>query len=547
MEYEPTLNSDNTEVKVPVHGNMDDNQGQSTDEKMTEYSKLVSIFRDLPTEMFVTRILKEYSNCESNLNRTRYNLFDRLRENDDYPFDQQSDLKRRVASKKGEPVTVKLAHDVHTLLCVLEGDEYSLIRDILSTRSRQTHSVSTLNFEIKTPVRSMRQNTSICMSNDSPMQATPMSSTRPVSDKTNSCICINEIKLLKDTMSSLQSEIVMLKQSNIATEKLRSKQITEIKNTLSAVKDDIILCRDRILNDITTMNNTSPALNRTYSEKLNTLSEKVHDLESFIDTNSVVAIHKIPLPDNIGQKNIDDGSNQDGNVSTDQPVTQHYTDIEHCEHQIETADIGIQYNLLTPVGNHYALNRPTVIQKDRHKNTHPDRLSYNYDHNIEIHTSDPNEIPVRISSRAINNDTEDEEFTTYVKRKTKRFFVNGFKRTITEDKIRKYVSRRGPKVSTIRIFPKKRAEDEVIIRLNVEPDSNCDKLLSDSFWPTDVYCTEWLSRRQLTNRHYSNSTYYDAPPRMRHLYDINVTDNDSSSTHEWRNRFDPLQTWDQVQ
>lgn len=53
-------------------------------------------------------------------------LFGILMQSDEFPFNQNGDLKHRINSRMGDPASVKLAYDVHTLLSVVEGDDYSL-------------------------------------------------------------------------------------------------------------------------------------------------------------------------------------------------------------------------------------------------------------------------------------------------------------------------------------------------------------------------------------------------------------------------------------
>ena len=46
-------------------------------------------------------------------------------------------LKRRIATRNGDTVAVKYAHDIHTLISVSEGGEYSDIRELLSSSKSQ--------------------------------------------------------------------------------------------------------------------------------------------------------------------------------------------------------------------------------------------------------------------------------------------------------------------------------------------------------------------------------------------------------------------------
>lgn len=101
-----------------------------------EYNRLSKLFHDLPTELFVTRILKEYSSCETTLGHICLVLFDTLREMDDFPYGTDAELKRRVTTRRSPPICVKLANDIPVILSVLEGADYTLVKELLSTSTR---------------------------------------------------------------------------------------------------------------------------------------------------------------------------------------------------------------------------------------------------------------------------------------------------------------------------------------------------------------------------------------------------------------------------
>ena len=54
------------------------------------------------------------------------------RANESFPFGENAILKRRVHTRTGESVALKLAKDIHALLSVAEGAEYSEIQDMVS-------------------------------------------------------------------------------------------------------------------------------------------------------------------------------------------------------------------------------------------------------------------------------------------------------------------------------------------------------------------------------------------------------------------------------
>ena len=98
------------------------------------------------------------------------------------------------------------------------------------------------------------------------------------------------------------------------------------------------------------------------------------------------------------------------------------------------------------------------------------------------------------------NDVDD--FEQYVRKRTKRYFVSGFKPSITEAKISQYVTERGLKVTKVAVNRKTRNYAvNVIVQVNVEDDGNADAMVNDFyFWPRGVTCKPWLSSYELRQR-----------------------------------------------
>ncbi|MES9880063.1 MAG: hypothetical protein ABW185_04200, partial [Sedimenticola sp.] len=92
-----------------------------------------------------------------------------------------------------------------------------------------------------------------------------------------------------------------------------------------------------------------------------------------------------------------------------------------------------------------------------------------------------------------NIDLDDEDFEKHVRKRTKRYFVGGFKPSMSEAKLYRYVERRGVSVTTIRIFRQKRYRG-IVIRLNVEANNNASLVEDPYFWPRGVTCRPWVSQ-----------------------------------------------------
>ena len=67
-----------------------------------------------------------------------------------------------------------------------------------------------------------------------------------------------------------------------------------------------------------------------------------------------------------------------------------------------------------------------------------------------------------------DDDDDDDGFVQFVKNRSKRYYLGGFKPSITHQRIEKYVNKRRPPVTWVRIWNSKRRPNNAIIRLNVE-------------------------------------------------------------------------------
>ena len=168
--------------------------------------------------MFVNRILLNQASCEVKLGEMRSHLFEQMKEDDSFPYGLQCMLTRRVATRNGDTVAVKYAYDIHTLISVLVGGEYSDIRELLSSgkgqRSQSSSSVA---------------NTTMNRSSDNSV----------------------EIKSLTDSLINLREEFLNLKQKQITIEHVRSEQITQLKSTVSSLKTDLTVLSSTVVRAVT--------------------------------------------------------------------------------------------------------------------------------------------------------------------------------------------------------------------------------------------------------------------------------------------------------
>ena len=120
----------------------------------------------------------------------------------------------------------------------------------------------------------------------------------------------------------------------------------------------------------------------------------------------------------------------------------------------------------------------------------------------------------------------------YVRSKSMRCYVGGFKSSITENLLCNYVQRRGVFVSwlNIRRYPD---QNRAVIQINVDGERGAS-LFEEGFWPEGVQCRPWYPRnayrRKLQTRSYQAAD--------RETYDNVYVVNDDTSIHSFMRNID---------
>ena len=225
------------------------------------YMRFQSIFRGLPKEMFINRIIQCASSSEPDLENHRSMLFELVKECDEFPFGLQAELKRRVRTRNGDSVVSKLAHDVYILMSVLEGGEFSELKDIIAKgKSNRTQS------QAQTPLR-----------------ASYMAST--------SCGCSTEVAALLSNINNVKADVLSMKQSYAAVETTRSSEIQALKSTVLGLKADLSKLSTTVSKAVTDI---ALAAQRIDSDKSNgvaklrtdirLLKDSVRDIQDSLDS-----------------------------------------------------------------------------------------------------------------------------------------------------------------------------------------------------------------------------------------------------------------------
>ncbi|KAH3800845.1 hypothetical protein DPMN_154488 [Dreissena polymorpha] len=163
-----------------------------------ELQSLVNLFKDYPRDMCVQRIVREYASSESDHDRIRCQYFELLKQvNPDFSFNQNSELRHRVYTRSGESVAIRLAQDIHSKIEVIEGGDYSIIRNMISSGKARKSSVHRHHNKRAPAVRK----------------------------KSERCQCAQEQAVIKETSTSFQASVLCIKQSLHISDNLRSEQI----------------------------------------------------------------------------------------------------------------------------------------------------------------------------------------------------------------------------------------------------------------------------------------------------------------------------------
>jgi len=220
-----------------------------------EFRDIVGLFTDLPRDMFVSQLVKDYAACETDLERLRSTYFEHLKEVHikDFPFGGNAELRRRVFTRTGDPLTVRLAQDIHNIIDVIEGGDYNLLKPLLSVgKSRRASVVCT--------ERKQRNDIS-----------------------TDKFVSANEFTLLEDTVSSLQSNMLGLKQSMFSYGKLHTENLTTTKADLELIKQCMHEPRLSTINISAQCEHSVCYLTSALIKRITKMEERIRYLECVIE------------------------------------------------------------------------------------------------------------------------------------------------------------------------------------------------------------------------------------------------------------------------
>ena len=87
----------------------------------------------------------------------------------------------------------------------------------------------------------------------------------------------------------------------------------------------------------------------------------------------------------------------------------------------------------------------------------------------------------------------DDDVEMHIRRRSRRFYIGGFKPSISGPKLTRYVTKKGVPVTWISIRRYEK-QNKAVIMLNVVSDDLSYKLLEHGFWPRGITCKPWLTK-----------------------------------------------------
>ena len=172
---------------------------------------LVKLYRDLPKDLFIGRIMSENSSDETKLKDLRSHIFIEIKNFDDFPFNLAVDLKRRKQTKNGDCAALKLSGDIYTLISVFEGGPYDDLKEL---------------FSVSKSVSEVFNQSIIVNSSGTDPNGTP-------------CKCDTNLESFRGLLADVQSELKSMKEEIEQQKSNFQEQIDSIKTELDSMNTDI--------------------------------------------------------------------------------------------------------------------------------------------------------------------------------------------------------------------------------------------------------------------------------------------------------------------
>ncbi|MEW8548007.1 MAG: hypothetical protein AB2693_31265 [Candidatus Thiodiazotropha sp.] len=173
----------------------------------------IKLYRDLPKDYFIARIISDYDSDDNKLKAVRNQLFVEVKSLEEFPFSSASELKRRNKPKLGESAALKLGGDIYILASVLEGASFDDLKDLISSTKINS---DTLN-----------QSTYIVESGTEPVRGA-------------SCKCDADLAQFRGLLADIQGDILTLKHQHDEMKNNHQEEINSVKSDLKTLQSDIV-------------------------------------------------------------------------------------------------------------------------------------------------------------------------------------------------------------------------------------------------------------------------------------------------------------------
>ncbi|KAH3697892.1 hypothetical protein DPMN_085404 [Dreissena polymorpha] len=273
--------------------------------------------------MCVSQIVREFISSEIDLERIRKTYFEHLKQTcDDFPFSDDVVLKKRMFTRSGEPLPVRLEQDIYVIIEVAEGGDSYMLKPMISTAKTRKSTIARAipDIETENQVGNVRQ--------------------------PGKCMCSRDSCILKDQISTLQADHLILKQAMYASNELRTKETEATKDLLRSIKVQTLMCTEAI----------KDCSDSTLSTIRNLVSASVARITELEDRLRVIQVH--PLLDDVNNQDLN--TEYTGNCVLGSSAT--FTAVPICVSVIGSPDIRSDVSSVPEViGNQY--DKPLVSDK----------------------------------------------------------------------------------------------------------------------------------------------------------------------------------------
>ncbi|MEW8546860.1 MAG: hypothetical protein AB2693_25375, partial [Candidatus Thiodiazotropha sp.] len=175
---------------------------------------MIQLYRDLPKELFLSRVLSDTNSDERHLKQLRAKLFAELKALEEFPFAPGTDLKRRKNNNRGEGAVMKLCGDIYVLTSILDGAPFDDLKDLIS---------------------SSKYSSQHDCDHD---QSVLVDSNTPLAKSSSSQNCDPELTLLRSLVATIQADVMALKQDNTSLQSNMAQEIQSMKNDIKLLKSE---------------------------------------------------------------------------------------------------------------------------------------------------------------------------------------------------------------------------------------------------------------------------------------------------------------------